>query len=121
MKFILMVWSGELTQEQIESPQVKDAFRDYIAWTEEMSNAGVLVSSEGLAPSRLAKTVSVREGQKLVADGPFAETKEQVLGLFLIDVEDEAEALRWAEMSPPAKHGWVEVRAIHDAHAVIKL
>jgi hypothetical protein len=118
---MLMIWSGELTQEEIESDSVKDVFREYIKWTEEMQKAGVLVSNEGLAPSRTAKTVSVRDGQKLVADGPFAETKEQLLGLFLIDVEDEAEAVHWAEVSAPATHGWVEVRALHDARAVIKL
>lgn len=73
-------------------------------WTtlaEEMKAAGAWISSSGLSPVSTATTVRVREGKRLITDGPFAETHEQLGGYFLLECQDLDEALRWAEKIPP--------------------
>ena len=67
---------------------------------------------EALHPTQSAKTVRLREGEQLVTDGPFAETKEQLGGYYLVDVETEEEAVRWAAKIPSAPYGSIEVRPV---------
>ena len=70
------------------------------------------VAGEALHPTQSAKTVRLRDGEQLVTDGPFAETKEQLGGYYVIDVETEEEALRWAAKMPSAPYGSIEVRPV---------
>ena len=81
---------------------------------QEMEKAGVRVSSEGLADPSLAKWVSVRDGETVASDGPYAEVKEHLAGFYLIDVDSEAEAIAWAAKVPDAALTQVEVRPILD-------
>ena len=72
--------------------------------------AGVIAGGEGLQPAATATTVRVRDGEVILTDGPFAETREQLGGFYLFDCESLDEALRWAAQIPGAQHGAVEVR-----------
>ena len=87
---------------------------DYGTWAEEMGKRGVLQGGERLRPTTDATTVSVKDGKVLTSDGPFAETKEQIGGYFLVDCKDLDEAIEVASKIPGARHGSVEVRPIWD-------
>lgn len=85
------------------------------AWTTfigAMAQAGVIVNGDGLHPPHTATTLRVRDGKRHVQDGPFADTKEQLGGYFIIEVADLDAALEWAARSPSASYGCVEVRPV---------
>ncbi len=85
------------------------------AWSgyiEALAQSGVMVSAGGLEPPDSATTVRLQEGRRVVQDGPFADTKEQLGGYFVIDVADLDEALAWAERCPSAGYASVEVRPL---------
>ena len=84
----------------------------YGAYTEAMQKAGVLRGGERLRPTSDATTVRVKDGKTQVLDGPYAETKEQLGGYYMIDVPDLDAALSWAARCPGASHGAMEVRPI---------
>jgi hypothetical protein len=85
---------------------------DYAAFVEEMGARGVLQGGERLRPTTDATTVQVRNGEVLTADGPFAETKEQIGGYCVVDCKDLDEAIEVAAKIPSAQHGTIEVRPI---------
>ena len=97
---------GVLDQETIA--QMQEAFG---AYGRALESAGVLVAAEVLTSSSSARTLSMRTGELQVQDGPFADTKEGVGGVFVIEVPDEDAALMWAERCPGAQYGVLEVRA----------
>ena len=82
-------------------------------WIEEMAGRGALAATGGLRPPAEAKTVRVRRRKLLLADGPFAETKEQLAGYYLVEAKDMAEAAKLAAGIPNARDGVIEVRAIN--------
>jgi hypothetical protein len=84
----------------------------YAAYTEAMNKAGVLVGANRLRPAGSATSVRVTDGKTNVLDGPYAETKEQLGGYYMIDVPDLDAALTWAARCPGASHGTMEVRPI---------
>ena len=86
--------------------------QEWTDYTKELMNAGVMIGGEQLELSDTATTVRVRQGERLLSDGPFAETKEHLLGFFLVDVPDLDTALRWAERIPFIRYGTVEVRPV---------
>ena len=81
-------------------------------WSEQMTERGVLVDSAGLRPAAEARTVRVRRRQLLLSDGPFAETKEQIAGLSVIECADIDEAVQVAAQHPAAAYGTIEVRPL---------
>ena len=97
---------GDVPEEAIA--QMQDAFGHYGRALEE---SGVLIAAEVLVPTASATTVTLRNGALEVQDGPFAETKDALAGIFVIDVPDLDAALGWAEKCPGASYGLVEVRA----------
>ena len=110
MKYICLIYADEngMASAPEESKSVIDA---YWKFEEDIGKAGIKVAGEGLQPTQSAKTVQVTDGQTVATDGPFAETKEQLGGFYLIEVKDEAEAIRWAAKIPTAAIGGrVEVR-----------
>jgi hypothetical protein len=86
----------------------------YKAYMEAMTKAGVLRNSGGLRPTSTATTVRIRNEKTQVLDGPFADSKEQLGGFHIIEVEDLDAAISWAARSPTALHGVVEVRPLWD-------
>jgi hypothetical protein len=82
------------------------------AYAEQLSDSKRLIAAEPLHPVHTATTVRVRNGQVQLYDGPFAETKEQLAGFYLVDAKDLNEAIKIASGIPPAKHGSIEVRPV---------
>ena len=105
MKYLCLVYGEERALEGM-----RDA--DCLAYDRSIRESGHCVASEALQPVATATTVRVRDGRVSVTDGPFAETKEQLAGFYLIDAPDLDEALRIAAKIPPAEVGSVEVRPI---------
>ena len=86
--------------------------RAYMAFTQEVQDTGILLAGEGLYPTPTATTVRVRDGERSVTDGPFAETKEQLGGFYLLDCKDLDEAIGYAAKIPGAQSGCIEVRPV---------
>ena len=105
MKYLCLVYLDESAPQHV-------ADSDCLAYDAEIRESGHCIASEALQPVRTATTVRVRNGQVSVTDGPFAETKEQLAGFYLIDARDLDEAIALAARIPPAQEGSVEVRPI---------
>lgn len=109
MKYLCLVYSEEdKLHTQPDSP--KDA--ECLAYAENLRQTGRLLAGEPLESVQTATTVRVRGGKVTVTDGPFAETKEQLAGFYLIDAQDINEAIRVAAKIPPARVGSIEVRPV---------
>jgi len=108
MKFLLLHYVDESTEMSAEESREDQAL--LTAWLEDTIARGVSLQGNYLQPSRNAATVRARDGELLVADGPFAETKEQIAGFDIIECADLQEALRVAGAHPTTRHGTIEVR-----------
>ena len=117
MKYMLMAYVNEGGWTKLTKEQQAQGMAAYQAYTEALRKAGVLVGSNGLQPSSTAATVRLSNGKSQVLDGPYAESKEQLGGFFIIDVADLDAALSWAARCPAAGHGVVEVRALRGERA----
>jgi hypothetical protein len=95
-----------------ESDDRVDLMPEYMAYTQALSDSGALVDANQLQPAGTATTVRVRNGETLVTDGPFIETKETLGGYYVIDVETLDEALEWAAKIPSARFGHIEIRPV---------
>ena len=109
MKYMLLVYLDENLLSEAERTQ---CYHDSAQLTRELHTQGKYLGAGPLHPTSTATSVRVREGKRLVTDGPFAETREQLGGYYLIDATDLDEALKIAERIPGAKHGTVEIRPV---------
>ena len=109
MKYLLLIYMEERAINDVEREQCS---RDSTQLARDLHAAGQFVSANPLKPVATAKSVRVREGKRLLTDGPFAETREQLGGYYLIDVPDLDAAIAVAGRIPGAKWGTVEVRPI---------
>jgi len=113
MRYMLLIAGDPETGPAPDSPEGQAEFAGWMAYDQQVRDAGVYVSGEALLPPPTAKTVRVRGGDRLVSDGPFAETKEVLGGFYVVDVPDEAAALDWAARMPHVPAGGsVEVRPV---------
>jgi hypothetical protein len=111
MKYLCLVYSDEGELHSLpDSP--KDL--ECLAYAEALDQSGRLVAGQALQPVRTARTVRVRNGKPAVTDGPFAETKEQLAGFYLVEARDMDEAIEIAEKIPPARVGSIEVRPVRE-------
>jgi hypothetical protein len=111
MKYMLMAYVNEVAWPKLSKAEQEQGMAAYMAYTEALIKSGVLQDSGRLQPSSSATTVRIADGKSQVLDGPFADSKEQLGGFFIIDVPDHDTALSWAARCPAASHGVVEVRA----------
>jgi hypothetical protein len=118
MKYLLTIYTDESRWAEATPQDLQDMMSAYEAYTREAGEAGVMLGGEGLARSGTATTVRVRGDEVLTSDGPFAETREQLGGYYLLDCADEDEAIGWAARMPGARYGAIEVRAVMDYEAV---
>jgi hypothetical protein len=107
MKYLCLVY---LEEQKLHA--VPD--RECITCGEGFRTSGLLIAAEALQPVQTATTVRLRNGQVTITDGPFAETKEQLAGFYLIDAKDLNDAIQVAAKIPPAREGSVEVRPIRE-------
>ncbi|WP_227369911.1 YciI family protein [Halomonas sp. M20] len=111
MKYLCLVYSDEDTLHSLsDSPRDEEC----LAYAESVQRSGRMIAAEALHPVRTATTVRVRGGKTNITDGPFAETKEQLAGFYLVDARDLNEALQIAENIPAARVGSVEVRPVRE-------
>ena len=112
MKYAFTIYTDETQRENATPEQMQQMSQAYFELTQEMEQKGVLVAGDGLYPTATATTVRVRDGERNVTDGPFAETKEQLGGFYVLDVKDLDEAIEWAAKIPTAQFGSVEIRPV---------
>lgn len=111
MKFMLLIY----TDENVWTDSEREAcYAESIALTQQLQSEGKYLGASPLQPVATAASVQIRDGQKFITDGPFAETREQLGGYFLIEAEDREEALAVAARIPGARKGTVEVRPVID-------
>jgi hypothetical protein len=112
MQYVLLIYGNEAALQTAGKAEMDQILAAYEAYTEALKKAGVIAGANRLQRSGSATTVRVANGNTKVLDGPYAETKEQLGGYYLIDVPDLDAALSWAGRCPGASHGVVEVRPI---------
>ena len=112
MQYLLLIYSRENDEPQPGTPEGDAHYKAYMKFTEEVQKAGKLVGANALQPVTTATTVRVRGGKFETTDGPFAETKEQLGGYYLLDCKDLDEAIAWAAKIPSARLGSVEIRPV---------
>lgn len=112
MKYILLVYANEAGFQTLSDAQREQALAAYGAYTEAVKKAGIYVGSNRLRPTASATTVRVADGKTKLLNGPYAETKEQLGGYYMIEAPDLDAALSWAARCPGASHGSIEVRPV---------
>jgi hypothetical protein len=112
MQYMLLIYGNEAGFQTASKAEVDQIMAAYGAYSEALNKAGVIAGGNRLQRSTAATTVRVTDGKTKVLDGPYAETKEQLGGYYIIDVPDLDAALSWAGRCPGASHGVVEVRPI---------
>ena len=112
MQYLLMIYVKESGWTNLTQAEQERGMAAYQAFNEALTNAGVLRGASRLRPISTATTVRVADGKSQVLDGPYADTKEQLGGYYLIDVPDLDAAISWAARCPGASHGVVEVRPL---------
>jgi len=109
MKYMLLIYTAE---NAITDEERQHCYEESTALTHELNSRGQFISASPLQPVATATTVRIREGKRLVTDGPFAETREHLGGYFMVDAKDLNEAISIASRIPAARFGTVEVRPI---------
>lgn len=123
MKYALLIYAAPETVPHGERPIEEErlsgdgVFDDYVAYTQALKSAGVLLGAEQLQMADTATSVRLRAGERLLTDGPFIETKEHLLGFYLIEVADLDAAIDWAARMPHIRRGTVEVRPVQTGMA----
>lgn len=115
MKYVLALFGDESGWDDVTPDEMKAAMQPWTDFDRELTDADALIAGEGLQPSSAATTVKVGEGSdRVVTDGPFAETKEQLGGFYLLECENLDQALEWAKKVPLQPGGSIEVRPVMD-------
>jgi hypothetical protein len=115
MKYILLIYDDPKVWGSLSEAEQRQIMADYRQLSEDMKASGQYLAGSQLAPTAAATSVKVRNGKRLLTDGPFAETREQLGGYFLIEAKDLDEALAIAERVPSARLGTIEVRPLAGA------
>jgi hypothetical protein len=113
MKFLCLI-CAEKVMEQLTEADARNHFQEYVEFTRDIKRSGHFVGANRLKPSGTAVTIRVRDGKVSTTDGPFAETKEQFGGYYLIEAKDMHEAIQVAAKIPGARRGCVELRPVAD-------
>ncbi|WP_151705379.1 YciI family protein [Nitrincola alkalilacustris] len=114
MKYLALVYYQESIINAMTEKEWHDLNQKCIQCVAGLAEAGHFIAGQALQPVETATTVRVRNGETLISDGPFAETKEQLAGFYLLEARDLNEAIQLAEKIPPAQLGSIEVRPIRD-------
>ncbi|WP_441241041.1 YciI family protein [Tardiphaga sp. 768_D3_N2_1] len=112
MQYLLMIYQNEAEYAKMDAATGKKMLEEYGAFTQSIVQSGNFKAGDRLQPTTTATTVQVRNGKMLTTDGPFAETREQLAGYYLIDAKDLDAALAIAARIPGARVGSIEVRPI---------
>jgi hypothetical protein len=118
MKYMLLLLGDESGWETMSEEDLQTQMAAYEGYDRALVDAGVYVSGEGLQPTSTATTMRVVGGERVLTDGPFAETKEQLGGFYVLDCKDLNDALAWAERCPASRDGSIEIRPVMDYEAM---
>jgi hypothetical protein len=112
MQYLLLIYANEAEEAKMGEAAMKTMMTDYRAFTQSIIQSGHFKAGDALKPTQTATTVRVKDGKTITTDGPFAETREQLGGYYLIEAKDLDDAIRVAARIPSAKHGSIEIRPI---------
>jgi|SRR5918992_176684 hypothetical protein len=112
MKYLCLIYQDESVSQKLPKAEAEKIHGEYLTFTDELKKSGHLLGNNGLQPTQTATTVRVRGGKVTTTDGPFAETKEQLGGYYLVEVADLNEAIQIAAKIPSAHFGSIEVRPV---------
>ena len=112
MEYMLLIYHSEAESKKMSAAHHREIFQEYQTFTQDLTKSGKNKGGAPLEQSTTATTVRVRTGKTVVTDGPFAETKEQLGGYYIVEAKDLDEAISIAARIPGAKHGSIEVRPI---------
>jgi hypothetical protein len=112
MQYMLLIYGDPSGWENVSEDDRNAMYAAYGAFTKDLQDKGAMIAGDELQPTTAATTVRVRNDETLVTDGPFAETKEQLGGYYLIEAETIDEAIQWAARIPSARNGSIEVRPV---------
>ena len=112
MKYALLIYASEQDWANQSEEESQAQFQEYMSFTKDIVDRGIYQGGEALQPIATATTVRVRDAEQLTTDGPFAETKEQLGGFYMIECDTIDQAIEAAKMCPGAKYGSVEVRPV---------
>jgi hypothetical protein len=116
-QYMLLIYDDEAQRANASEADMASLMQDYFAFTDDLTQRGAMKDGAPLDPISTARTVRVRGGQALVVDGPFAETKEQLGGFYMIECDTIEQAIEAAKMCPGARYGSVEVRPVMEVPA----
>lgn len=119
MKYLCLIYYDEAQAAALPEAEYVRLAGEALAYGEELSGRGQFLASEALQPTETATTVRLRNGRLSVTDGPFAETKEQLGGFFLVEARDLNEAIRIAAKIPPLQLGCIEVRPVKECQPLL--
>lgn len=114
MKYLCLVYYDETKMQQLSQQEWDSLNRECIGCVEDLSNNGHFLDGAPLLSTETATTLRMRDNKPLITDGPFAETKEQLAGFYMLEARDMNEAIRLAEKIPPARYGCVEIRPVRE-------
>jgi hypothetical protein len=117
VQYLCLIYSDETQWPRLSKPEHDRVLGEYLAYTEDVRHSGHLRGGNPLEPTSAATTVRVRNGKVSTTDGPFAETKEQLGGYYLLEARDLNEAIQLAARIPGARYGCIEVRPIAEINA----
>jgi hypothetical protein len=112
MQYLMLIYSNEGCEPQGDTPEGAAHYKAYMDYSAEVTEKKVALGMNALQPVTTATTVRVRDGQTQTTDGPFAETKEQLGGYYLLDCKDLDEAISYAARIPSARYGSIEIRPV---------
>jgi hypothetical protein len=112
VKYILLIYSKETDWTGLSQKEKGEMYQQYTSFTDSIKKSGHYIAGDGLEPTATATTVRVRNGKPVTTDGPFAETREQLGGYYMVEAKDLDEAADIATRIPGASYGSVEVRPV---------
>jgi hypothetical protein len=112
MKYALLIYEAEKDWAGKSKEEQGSVYNEYWAYTVELKKSGKMLSCTPLDPTATATTIRVRNGKTATTDGPFADTKEQLGGIYVVEVKDLNEAMAWAAKIPGAREGSIEIRPL---------
>jgi hypothetical protein len=112
MKYLLLIYENEGAWATMPEAEQGQVFGEYMTYTQDIARSGHLLHGEALQPTLTATSVRVKDGRTITTDGPFAETREQLGGFYLVEAKDLDEAIALAARIPGARSGTIEVRPV---------
>jgi hypothetical protein len=117
LRYLCLIYSDESQWAAMSKEETEKVLGEYFAFTDQIRASGNLLGGDSLLPTTSATTVRIRKGKMSTSDGPYAETKEQLGGYYLIQATDLNQAIQIAARIPGARHGAIEVRPIEEFDA----